>query len=180
MERVVESAGAEVDERGSVVSFWVRLRARISNSASNAHVARQREVNRLAVQSMMTPDIQRSLDVIVASLRSSEEAVVRVGALLMIKTEDSIAVHQLTADQQLMLDHKPELLRSLDELRRRLSLPVKDEAASAGSDIDPISMATGINDATKALDHIFNILGPPPEPSGSPAFPGTTDPVGVS
>lgn len=46
----------------------------------------------------------------------------RVGALLIVKTDWTVQVFQLTAVQQLRLDHQPELLSSPHKIIQGLQL----------------------------------------------------------
>lgn len=60
---------------------------------------------------------------VVAALAEYREAVVRLGAVLVVKVDDQLVVHQLTAAQQVRLDHQPELSRLPKDILTALGLP---------------------------------------------------------
>jgi len=51
-----------------------------------------------------------------------KDAVVRAGALLIVKVDWVVQVHQLTAAQQAILDHRPQLAASPKEIISVLQL----------------------------------------------------------
>ncbi|WP_143168562.1 hypothetical protein [Amycolatopsis australiensis] len=74
---------------------------------------------------------------------------IRVGALLIVKVEWTIAVHQLTAAQQLLLDHHPQLLTSPQAILAALqpntesSTPEKQARHGDPPAITPDTIQTG-------------------------------------
>jgi DNA polymerase III alpha subunit len=48
--------------------------------------------------------------------------VIRAGALLIVKVDWTVNVFQLTAEQQMQLNHRPQLVRSPQEIIAVLSL----------------------------------------------------------
>jgi hypothetical protein len=56
------------------------------------------------------------------SLRPAKDAALRAGALLIVKADWAVRVHQLTADQQAILNDRPELLSSPQEITSALQL----------------------------------------------------------
>jgi hypothetical protein len=90
----------------------------------------------LAQDAAMTADLLQHLGPVITSLASTKEAVIRTGALLIVKIDDKVAVHQLTASQQLQLDHhQPALATSPHEILTALRLGFTGTADLAeGSD----------------------------------------------
>jgi hypothetical protein len=56
--------------------------------------------------------MMQHLGPLITSLDKSNDAVVRIGAVLVVKTNGSVSAVQLTAAQQLALDHSPHLALS--------------------------------------------------------------------
>ena len=62
---------------------------------------------------------------------SANDAVVRLGAVLLVKVDGALSVNELTAAQQAMLDHDPRLSLAPDESLTALSLtPATEHSAS--------------------------------------------------
>jgi hypothetical protein len=64
----------------------------------------------------------QSVGPVLQALQPTKDAVVRAGALLIIKIEWMVQVHQLTAAQQAILDHRPNLAASPAEIIAALQL----------------------------------------------------------
>jgi DNA-binding winged helix-turn-helix (wHTH) protein len=96
--------------------MWARTRAVARSDLARdvattaAHALDSRLV--LAQDASVTATMMQNLGPVLASLQPTKDAVIRIGALLIVKVEWTVAVHQLTAAQQLLLDHSPELLMS--------------------------------------------------------------------
>ncbi|HEV8561559.1 MAG TPA: hypothetical protein VGR06_35010 [Actinophytocola sp.] len=56
-----------------------------------------------------TATMMKHVGPLIASLKDQKNAVIRIGALLLVKNDGHLVVHQLTAAQQLKLDHQPQL-----------------------------------------------------------------------
>lgn len=56
----------------------------------------------------MTATLMQNLGPVIASLQPTKDAVVRVGTLLIVKADWVVNVHQLTAAQQVLLNHQPQ------------------------------------------------------------------------
>ncbi|XVV01426.1 hypothetical protein ACQPW3_29010 [Actinosynnema sp. CA-248983] len=136
VEGLLRGVGGEVVERDDpVVGSWFRrMRARIGGAARSeagqevtamaVHAAEARLVHLKDAE--VTAKMMENLGPVLEALQPSAHAVIRVGALLIVKVDGVVAVHQLTARQQLRLDHRPELALSphdvvaaLDETERR-------------------------------------------------------------
>jgi hypothetical protein len=72
---------------------------------------------------------------------------VRAGALLIVKIDWVVQVHQLTAAQQAILDHQPHLVASPKEIAAALQLSDPAEAAlpSSASRTDYGGAATAVD-----------------------------------
>jgi hypothetical protein len=57
----------------------------------------------------VTANLLQNLGPVLQALQPSKDAVMRVGALLILKVDWAVYVHQLTAAQQAVLDHRPDL-----------------------------------------------------------------------
>ena len=64
------------------------------------------------------------------SLQPTKDAVLRVGALLIVKVDWAVNVFQLTAAQQALLDHRPQLATSPHEIVAALGLTAASEEGS--------------------------------------------------
>jgi len=71
------------------------------------HAAESRLV--LGQDAEVTAKLMANLGPVLVSLQGTREAVLRVGALLIVKQDDVVTVRQLSAAQQLMLNHNPML-----------------------------------------------------------------------
>jgi hypothetical protein len=76
--------------------------------------------------------MMQNLGPVLGSLQPTKDAVIRVGALLIVKVEWTVAVHQLTAAQQLLLDHQPQLLTSPHDILAALHQEAKSPAIQGG------------------------------------------------
>jgi hypothetical protein len=86
----------------------------------SAHALESRVV--LAQDAEITEKFLHNLGPLLESLQPTQDAVVRVGAVLVVKENWVITVRQLTAAQQLLLDHAPHLQTSPRETLRTLRL----------------------------------------------------------
>jgi hypothetical protein len=152
VENLVNIAGADIVDRDDPVfgSWFRRLRAKAAVSpgfrevaATAAHAIDARLV--LSQDAAITTTMMQNLGPVLTALQPTKEAVVRVGALLIVKVNDAVAVHQLTAAQQVMLDHQPHLLTAPQHILRALNL--------ASSDEPPTTAATAVLAAPSDRDH---------------------------
>jgi DNA-binding SARP family transcriptional activator len=146
VEDFLAAAGAKVEHRDEPIlgSWFRRMRTKIAETAdsplghealiSAAHAADTRLVH--AQDAAVTADLLHHLGPVISSLDATKEAVIRVGALLIVKVDDRVAVHQLTAAQQLQLDHHPALATSPNEILAALRLaPVNQRQPEADPDL---------------------------------------------
>ncbi|MEV4057063.1 hypothetical protein AB0J55_38155 [Amycolatopsis sp. NPDC049688] len=171
VEDLVSKAEAEVIERGDpeIGSWMRRLIGRIktvteTTSGREAAMVAAHAVEARLVQAQdatNTATLMQNLAPTLTALQPIPSAVVRVGALLIVKNGDIIAVHQLTTTQQFQLNHKPELLSSPRDILQALGLntleyaengtdtpilettPAPLDVATARSDSEPVNYEVG-------------------------------------
>jgi hypothetical protein len=68
---------------------------------------------------------------VITSLQPTRDAVIRAGALLIVKVDWKVQVFQLTAAQQVKLDHQPQLASAPHEVVQALQLtqPASEDEA---------------------------------------------------
>lgn len=132
-------SGIQVETRDDPISgsWFRRMRGKVADGARSplarelattaAHAADLRLS--LAQDAQVTSTMMQHLAPVLASLHPTKDAVIRVGSLLIVKVDWIVGVHQLTAAQQLRLDHEPNLVSApkqiLTELSPQLNL-IKD------------------------------------------------------
>jgi hypothetical protein len=129
---LLRAAGIDLFERDDPVlgSWFRRMRGRVRDTFRSpvakeladviAHAADSRAV--LAHDAAVTANLMQNLGPLLTSLQPTKDAVLRVGALLIVKVDWTVAVHQLTAAQQLRLNHQPQLLTSPSDILHALDL----------------------------------------------------------
>lgn len=134
-------AGLWVDSRDDpVIGSWFRrmragvvraLHTGMVNDAARiaAHAADTRLV--LAQDAAVTATLLQNLGPVIASLQPTKDAVVRIGAVLIVKVDWVVTVCQLTAAQQLDLDHRPDLALAPSGIIAALKAEPVREAAAA-------------------------------------------------
>ncbi|CRK57910.1 putative RNA polymerase sigma factor [Alloactinosynnema sp. L-07] len=132
LEVLLRTAGLEMADRDDPVlgSWFRRMRARTRDVARSPIAGEAAAVAMHAVESRgvlahdanVTATLMQNLGPLLTSLQSTKDAVIRVGALLVVKVEWVVAVHQLTSVQQLRLDHQPHLLTSPRDILHALHL----------------------------------------------------------
>lgn len=85
------------------------------------HIADSRLVQ--AQDAYVTATLLQNVGPVLQALQPTKDAVVRAGALLIVKIDWIVQVHQLTAAQQAILDHQPHLAASPKEIIAALQLP---------------------------------------------------------
>lgn len=115
--------------------MWATLKEGMRSPAAQeaalvaAHVADTRLV--LAQDAAVTATLLQNLGPVITALQPTKDAVVRVGALLIVKVDWIVHVFQLTAAQQAQLDHRPQLAASPREIIAALNLtPGNQDEAS--------------------------------------------------
>ena len=103
-----------------VGSWFRRMQARVKQAVRTsaaqdalltaAHAVDTRMV--LAQDATVTATLLQGVAPVIGSLQPTKDAVVRAGAVLIVKVDWMVHVHQLTPAQQVMLNHQPQLLSS--------------------------------------------------------------------
>lgn len=126
---LVQSAGLAIASREPpVVGSWFRrMRAALRSPAgaevlaTTTHMADSRLARRPDAE--VTAMLLQNLGPLIGALQPTKDAAIRVGALLIVKVDWTVVVHQLTARQQLVLDHSPGLETDPRQLLHALALP---------------------------------------------------------
>jgi hypothetical protein len=135
------ATGGHIEHRDDpVLGSWFRgMRARVSEFVDSplghevknlaAHAAESRLVH--AQDATVTATMLQNLGPVLVALQPTKEAVIRAGALLIVKMDSTLVVHQLTPAQQLQLDHQPQLAQSPYDILSALELRPSSSAQSA-------------------------------------------------
>ena len=121
-------AGREPPVTGS---WFRRMRAVLRTPAGEEvlatalHVADAKLARRPDAE--VTAMLLQNLSPVITALQPTKDAIVRVGAVLIVKTDWMLVVHQLTARQQLVLDHLPSLETAPHLILHELGLPQAGE-----------------------------------------------------
>lgn len=138
VDSLVDSAGLVVASRQApVIGSWFRRMRAVLRSpageevlATTAHVADSRFV--LRPDAEVTAMLLQNLGPVITALQPAKDASVRVGALLIVKVDWTVVVHQLTPRQQLVLDHSPGLETVPHQILHILGLPPAEPGSPLG------------------------------------------------
>ncbi|MGW4525762.1 hypothetical protein [Amycolatopsis sp. NPDC004378] len=129
---LVEFAGGViVDAEEPVSGSWFRRMRALFAQATAPHVGQdaltlgaQAATSRLvnASNAQNTATLMQNLGPLLTSIERYENVVIRVQALLIVKVDGSLVVHQLTPAQQLTLDRNPDLARLPHDILPALGL----------------------------------------------------------
>jgi hypothetical protein len=168
---LVGQAGFRITERDDPVrgSWFRRMRAtrsRVSRSLDeraaldHALVLQLRE----GVDADSTDRLMARVTPLLTSLQDIEKAVIQIGALLIVKVDGKILVHQLTArEQQLILDHSPSLLAAPDRILRALRLTSDDGEPVGVHWVTPLArVGVTVNLQLEDPEGIWLVPGPAP------------------
>lgn len=139
-------AEVAVDEREPpIVGSWFRrmkATAEVALKSETAHDLSLTAVHAadariiLAQDATITATLMSNLAPVIASLQPTKDAVLRVGALLIVKVDWTVQVIQLTAAQQAVLDHQPQLASAPHQIVAALQLPQPaDERTTSTADL---------------------------------------------
>jgi hypothetical protein len=106
-------------------SYFRRMRAtfrRMLASEVGSVVTHAVDSILIAQDAHVTSTMLQHLGPVISALQSTKDAVVRIGAVLIVKIDERLVVHQLTAKQQLQLDHQPELAMNPGKILLALEL----------------------------------------------------------
>jgi hypothetical protein len=138
VEELLATAGLRITDRAEPVfgSWFRRMTARAQQglqspmaqdaALTGVHAADSRLV--LAQDAEVTARLLQNLAPVIGSLQPTKDAVLRVGALLIVKVDWAVSVFQLTAAQQARLDHHPQLASTPREIVAALQLASKETA----------------------------------------------------
>lgn len=141
VEDLLVATGGHIEHRDDPVlgSWFRRMRAKVSEFVDSplgdevknlaAHTAESRFVH--AQDATVTATMLQNLGPVLAAIQPTKEAVIRAGALLIVKRDSTLVVHQLTPVQQLQLDHQPQLAQSPHDILSALKLQPSSSAQSA-------------------------------------------------
>lgn len=141
VERVLGSLGFHVVGReGPVAGSWFRrmlaaTRSLVTDDPVAASVIVDAEARYLQQQNAQnTALLMQNLGPLLTSLQSTKDAVVRVGAFLVVKVDWTLVVTQLTPQQQLKLNHSPQLATEPQQILDILGLPAAGSAQQLMTD----------------------------------------------
>jgi hypothetical protein len=138
VEQVLAAVGLRIESRDDPIlgswfrRMWATAAAKLRTPSGReavlvaAHAAETRLV--LAPDADVTAKLLQSVGPVITSLESTENAVVRLGNVLIVKADGVVAVSQLTPAQQFLLNHQPELACSPHKILAAL----KDTAIEGG------------------------------------------------
>lgn len=142
VERLLATAGLRIQDRETpVLGSWFRrmvagaqqgLRSPAGREATLTvgHALDSRLI--LAQDADVTARLMQNLPPVLGALQPTKDAMLRVGALLIVKMDWTVNVFQLTAAQQALLDHHPQLATSPNEIAAVLNL-IPEEDPAGGS-----------------------------------------------
>lgn len=129
--RVLAAAGLRIHSADDpVLGSWFRhLRAAVDNTpyspaarGGTLTVPRTRPGQDLAQDAMITSALLENADAVITALQPTRDAVVRLGAILIVKTDGRPVVTQLTPAQQARLDHAPHLAAAPGKITAALGI----------------------------------------------------------
>jgi hypothetical protein len=120
VEKLLASVGLQIVSREDpVAGSWFRRMVAREVAATALHAADGRVS--LDQDAQRTAILLQGLPNLLGALQPTKDAVVRVGTLLVVKVDGTVSVIQLTAAQQLSLDHAPHLVYSPAEIAKLLN-----------------------------------------------------------
>jgi len=137
VENLLNEVGLRIESRDEpVIGSWFRqmwaavgrgVRTPIAREGAlvATHMADTRLV--LAQDAVITSKLMENLPPLIESLQPTKDAVIRIGALLIVKVDWVVTIHQLTAAQQAILDHRPQLTAAPHEIITTLKTLAQDD-----------------------------------------------------
>jgi hypothetical protein len=139
LDELARSAGLIIIDREDPVlgSWFRRMRAKLAGAAQSqagqealADVAYRAELELvMRPEAEVTALLMANLAPLITSLHDTKDAVIRIGAVLIVKYDWMLYVYRLTTRQQLVLNHSPHLLVAPDKVLAALGLPESEAAA---------------------------------------------------
>jgi hypothetical protein len=158
VEDLLVATGGHIEHRDDpILGSWFRgMRAKVSRFVDSplghemknlaAHAAESRLVH--AQDATVTATMLQNLGPVLVALQPTKEAVIRAGALLIVKMDSTLVVHQLTSAQQLQLDHQPQLAQSPHDILSALEL----RSSSSAQSVDGVDGTQGSATALRPLN----------------------------
>ncbi|MDA3649733.1 hypothetical protein LZ318_33700 [Saccharopolyspora indica] len=137
VEELLASAGLHIEDREDPVlgswfrRMWATVRGKVSSPAGReatmlaAHAAETRLV--IAPDADVTAKLLQGVGPVIQSLEPTKDAVIRVGNVLIVKVDWVVTVSQLTAAQQFLLNHNPDLACSPQQILAALKAEGGDQ-----------------------------------------------------
>ena len=133
---LLAAVGLSIDNREDpIIGSWLRRMSATVTKAAKSPVVREEALalKHVLDQQMIlgrdadiTNRLLQNLGPVIASLQSTKDAVVRVGAILIVKVDWVVVILQLTAAQQAVLDHQPDLAAAPHEILAALKVASVD------------------------------------------------------
>jgi hypothetical protein len=133
VEEWLATADVSIDTRAEpVIGSWFRRMGASMKKTVGTPAAREAALTGMhivdsrlvqAQDAHVTSTLFQNLGPVLAALQPTKDAVVRAGALLIVKIDWVVQVHQLTAAQQAILDHRPQLATTPKEIIAALQFP---------------------------------------------------------
>ncbi|MFF4508389.1 hypothetical protein [Streptomyces sp. NPDC001401] len=103
----------------------------------------------LAQDAAVSATLMQNISPVLASLQPTKNAVIRIGAVLIVKVNWTVSVFQLTAAQQATLDHQPQLATSPQDVLSTLGLaPAQASAPETAREPRSASQANATPDVS--------------------------------
>ena len=138
VERLLATAGLRIRERDDpVLGSWFRRMVAGAQQGLGSPAGREATLiaeHALDSRLILTQDadvtarLMQNLPPLLGALQPTKDAMLRVGALLIVKVDWTVNVFQLTAAQQARLDHHPQLATSPHEIAAVLNLIPEEDA----------------------------------------------------
>jgi hypothetical protein len=132
VEDLLTAAGGHLEFRNDsgCGSVFRGMQAKFSNVADSPLGDEVTNLATHAVQSYLvdardavaTVTLLQNLGSVLVALQPTKKAVIRIGALLIVKIDSALVVHQLTPTQQLQRNHQPQLAQSPHQILYALEL----------------------------------------------------------
>ncbi len=148
---LLATAGLRIIDRDDpVAGSWFRrmtagLQSPAGRDASMAalHAVDQRTL--LRQDADVTARLMQNLAPVLGALQPTKDAMIRVGALLIVKVDWTVNIFQLTAAQQARLDHQPNLAMSPQQIVAALNLVPDEQPPGGGHPLEGAGQAKVID-----------------------------------
>lgn len=154
VEDLLAAAGLAIWHRDDPVEgswfrrVWAYVRVAATSPAARTSVATAAHAVEtrvsLSQDAAYTAMLLQNVGPVLTALHPTKDAVLRIGAVLIVKVEWAVTVYQLSATQQLKLDHEIDLAKSPQEIIAALNLQPTQQAVTqrAATHCDTVSKPT--------------------------------------